>query len=293
MIKSMTGFGRSEYSNEDISIEVEIKTVNSRFLDISLKMPNKFNFFEDKIRKLINKYISRGRVEVFIKYAQDKADKNDILVDLETAIRMKISLQSIIDYTGINSTIYISDLLENEDILSYQAPEDDKEKLENIILNQIEESIKSLKTMREKEGENLSRVLVQYIDQIKKNNLEISAYSSDLTKEYRDKIKESIERLLEDKHPVDEMRLANEIVFYADKADIQEEINRMKSHIKLFNEVLQTDEPVGKKLEFITQEMLRETNTIGSKSNKDEITKLVIEQKTIIEKIKEQVQNIE
>ena len=278
MIKSMTGFGRSEYSNEDISIEVEIKTVNSRFLDISLKMPNKFNFFEDKIRKLINKYISRGRVEVFIKYAQDKADKNDILVDLETAIRMKISLQSIIDYTGINSTIYISDLLENEDILSYQAPEDDKEKLENIILNQIEESIKSLKTMREKEGENLSRVLVQYIDQIKKNNLEISAYSSDLTKEYRDKIKESIERLLEDKHPVDEMRLANEIVFYADKADIQEEINRMKSHIKLFNEVLQTDEPVGKKLEFITQEMLRETNTIGSKSNKDEITKLVIEQ---------------
>lgn len=293
MIKSMTGFGRSEYSNEDISIEVEIKTVNSRFLDISLKMPNKFNFFEDKIRKLINKYISRGRVEVFIKYAQDKADKNDILVDLETAMRMKISLQSIIDYTGINSTIYISDLLENEDILSYQAPEDDKEKLENIILNQIEESIKSLKTMREKEGENLSRVLVQYIDQIKKNNLEISAYSSDLTKEYRDKIKESIERLLEDKHPVDEMRLANEIVFYADKADIQEEINRMKSHIKLFNEVLQTDEPVGKKLEFITQEMLRETNTIGSKSNKDEITKLVIEQKTIIEKIKEQVQNIE
>lgn len=293
MIKSMTGFGREGYTDETISIELEMKSVNSRFLDISIRMPNQFNFLEDTIRKVIKNYIYRGRVEVFIRSSKKNLVKSDIIVDLEVAKQMKLNLQNIIDSTGISSNVELSDILKNEDVLSYKAPDLEDEYLEGIVINCLQKTIQALDEMRVKEGDNLSRVLFDYVDELEKNLVKISSLSSDLTTEYRDKLKESITKLLDGNHPLDEDKLANEIVFYADRADIQEEIQRMKSHINLFRESMEIKESVGKKLDFITQEMLRETNTIGSKSNKEEITNLVIEQKTIIEKIKEQVQNIE
>lgn len=293
MIKSMTGFGREGYTDETISIELEMKSVNSRFLDISIRMPNQFNLLEDKIRKVIKNYIYRGRVEVFIRSSKKNLVKSDIIVDLEVAKQMKLNLQNIIDSTGISSNVELSDILKNEDVLSYKAPDLEDEYLEGIVINCLQKTIQALDEMRVKEGDNLSRVLFDYVDELEKNLVKISSLSSDLTTEYRDKLKESITKLLDGNHPLDEDKLANEIVFYADRADIQEEIQRMKSHINLFRESMEIKESVGKKLDFITQEMLRETNTIGSKSNKEEITNLVIEQKTIIEKIKEQVQNIE
>lgn len=293
MIRSMTGFGRESYTDETISIEFEIKTVNSRFLDISIRMPNQFNFLEDSIRKTIKNYIHRGRVELFIRSSKRNLLKSDIIVDLEAANQMKSNLQNIIDYTGIKSDINLSDILKNEDVLSYQAPEVEDEYLKNIVTTCLENTLESLNDMRAKEGKNLSGVILSYIEEIEQNISKISSLSGDLTTEYRNKLTESINKLLDGNNLIDENRLANEIVFYADKVDIQEEINRMTSHIKLFRESMNMKGSIGKKLDFINQEMLRETNTIGSKANKEEIINIIIEQKTIIEKIKEQVQNIE
>lgn len=293
MIRSMTGFGRESYTDETISIELEIKTVNSRFLDISIRMPNQFNFLEDSIRKTIKNYIHRGRVELFIRSSKKNLLKSDIIVDLEAAKQMKSNLQNIIEYTGIKSDINLSDILKNEDVLSYQAPEVEDEYLKNIVITCLENTLESLDDMRSKEGKNLSGVILSYIDEIEQNISKISSLSGDLTTEYRNKLTESINKLLDGNNLIDENRLANEIVFYADKVDIQEEINRMTSHIKLFRESMNMKGSIGKKLDFINQEMLRETNTIGSKANKEEIINIIIEQKTIIEKIKEQVQNIE
>ncbi len=293
MIKSMTGFGRHSFIDENISIDFEMKSVNSRYLDLSIRMPNQFNFLEDTIRKIVKKSIHRGRVEIYIRSAKKNIGKSQILVDLDAAINMRDSLQSIIDTTGIESKIELSDILKNEDVLSYRQADLEEDYLEKILVDSLEKTISALDEMRIIEGENLLKVLNSYIDEIEVNIEKISSLSCDLTGEYRDKLKESIGKLLDENYPINEDRLANEIVFYADRADIQEEITRMKSHIKLFRNTLDHKESSGKKLDFISQEMLRETNTIGSKSNKDEITKLVIEQKTIIEKIKEQVQNIE
>lgn len=293
MIKSMTGFGRHSFIDENISIDFEMKSVNSRYLDLSIRMPNQFNFLEDTIRKIVKKSIHRGRVEIYIRSAKKNIGKSQILVDLDAAINMRDSLQSIIDTTGIESKIELSDILKNEDVLSYRQADLEEDYLEEILVDSLEKTISALDEMRIIEGENLLKVLNSYIDEIEVNIEKISSLSCDLTGEYRDKLKESIGKLLDENYPINEDRLANEIVFYADRADIQEEITRMKSHIKLFRNTLDHKESSGKKLDFISQEMLRETNTIGSKSNKDEITKLVIEQKTIIEKIKEQVQNIE
>lgn len=293
MIKSMTGFGRHSFIDENISIDFEMKSVNSRYLDLSIRMPNQFNFLEDTIRKIVKKSIHRGRVEIYIRSAKKNIGKSQILVDLDAAINMKDSLQSIIDTTGIESKIELSDILKNEDVLSYRQADLEEDYLEKILVDSLEKTISALDEMRIIEGENLLKVLNSYIDEIEVNIEKISSLSCDLSGEYRDKLKESIGKLLDENYPINEDRLANEIVFYADRADIQEEITRMKSHIKLFRNTLDHKESSGKKLDFISQEMLRETNTIGSKSNKDEITKLVIEQKTIIEKIKEQVQNIE
>ncbi|MDO5027134.1 MAG: YicC/YloC family endoribonuclease [Tissierellia bacterium] len=293
MLKSMTGFGRYGYSDEDISVDFEMKTINSRYLDLSIRMPNQFNFLEDKIRKLIKKTILRGRVEVYIRTAKKNVGQSQIQVDLDAAVNMRDSLQSIIDITGLDTRIDLADILRNEDVLTYKQADMQDEYLENIVIGSLESTLKALDEMRRLEGENLTKVLSSYIDEIEENLEDIASLSQNLTMEYRDKLRESIKKLLDDNLPINEDRLANEIVFYADRADIQEEITRMKSHIKLFRDTITSKQGSGKKLDFISQEMLRETNTIGSKSNKEQITKIVIEQKTIIEKIKEQVQNIE
>lgn len=293
MIKSMTGFGREGFSDETLSIDLELKSVNSRFLDLSIRMPNQFNFLEEKIRSTVKNYLERGRVELNIRSAKKHLLKSEIVVDLEAAQSMKYAMESIMKHTGIDSKIQLADILRNEDVLSYEVPDLEDEYIEAVIINTLQKAIQALDEMRVKEGANLHLVLLKHLKEIEKNVRSIEALSSNYTSEYRDKLTEQIEFLLDGKHPIDDEKLANEIVFHADRADIQEEINRMDSHIKLFVESLESKDAVGKRLDFITQEMLRETNTIGSKSNKDEITRIVIEQKTIIEKIKEQVQNIE
>lgn len=293
MIKSMTGYGREAYEDENFALDIEVKSINSRYLDISIRMPNQFNFLDDKIRKLIKDKISRGRVDVFIRTSKRNITKSNINVDLDAALDMKEKLESIIKHTGIYSRVSLNDILRNEDVLSYEAEDLDQDYLTNVILSVLGDAIVDLEEMRSAEGTNLKEELLTLLSGVEDNLSKIRDLSRDFTSEYKEKLEESIGRLLDDKSIIDEDRLANEIVFYADRADIQEEISRMTSHIDQFKKSLDGSSPIGKKLDFITQEMLRETNTIGSKSSKEEITIIVIEQKTLIEKIKEQVQNIE
>lgn len=295
MIKSMTGYGKSSYLDEKIDIDIEIKTVNSRFLDINIKMPYQLNFMEDKIKKLIKEYVKRGRIDVFIKSKSNNLGNTNIVVDENQAKKMYEALNlltDMFDIKGEYNSIRISDLLKNEEIIKFEAQPFDEEYISKVILDTLNDVLIKLSDMRIKEGKNLREDLLSNLEKLISYRDEISKYEKNIKVEIRDRLYENINEILED-FDINEDRLANEIVFYADRQDINEELSRLESHFKQFKSNLDSDESVGKKLDFITQEMLRETNTIGSKTSKIEVTNHIIEMKTTIEKIKEQVQNIE
>lgn len=295
MIKSMTGYGKSSYMDDKLNIEVEIKSVNSRFLDINIRMPYQLNFMEDKINKLIRKYIKRGRIDLFIKSKTKSLGNTNITIDEVQAGKMYEALNSLkntFNLEGEYRDIRISDILRNEDVLRFEAEELDDEYLSSVILNTIEEVLVQLVNMRIAEGLNLKNDLSNNIDILKENRENICNQVKNLKEEIRNKLFTNIQEIL-DQNIINEDRLANEIVFYADRQDINEELSRLNSHFIQFEESLETNEAIGKKLDFISQEMLREVNTIGSKTSNINVTNHVIEMKTTIEKIKEQVQNIE
>lgn len=295
MIKSMTGYGKSSYMDDKLNIEVEIKSVNSRFLDINTRMPYQLNFMEDKINKLIRKYIKRGRIDLFIKSKTKSLGNTNITIDEVQARKMYEALNSLkntFNLEGEYRDIRISDILRNEDVLKFEAEELDDEYLSLVILNTIEEVLVQLVNMRIAEGLNLKNDLSNNIDILKENRENICNQVKNLKEEIRNKLFANIQEIL-DQNIINEDRLANEIVFYADRQDINEELSRLNSHFIQFEESLETNETIGKKLDFISQEMLREVNTIGSKTSNINVTNHVIEMKTTIEKIKEQVQNIE
>lgn len=295
MIKSMTGYGKSSYMDDKLNIEVEIKSVNSRFLDINTRMPYQLNFMEDKINKLIRKYIKRGRIDLFIKSKTKSLGNTNITIDEVQARKMYEALNSLkntFNLEGEYRDIRISDILRNEDVLKFEAEELDDEYLSSVILNTIEEVLVQLVKMRKSEGLNLKNDLSNNIDVLKENRENICNQVKNLKEEIRNKLFTNIQEIL-DQNIINEDRLANEIVFYADRQDINEELSRLNSHFIQFEESLETNEAIGKKLDFISQEMLREVNTIGSKTSNINVTNHVIEMKTTIEKIKEQVQNIE
>lgn len=295
MIKSMTGYGKSSYMDDKLNIEVEIKSVNSRFLDINTRMPYQLNFMEDKINKLIRKYIKRGRIDLFIKSKTKSLGNTNITIDEVQAGKMYEALNSLkntFNLDGEYRDIRISDILRNEDVLRFEAEELDDEYLSSVILNTIEEVLVQLVNMRIAEGLNLKNDLSDNIEILKENRENICNQVINLKQEIRNKLFANIQEIL-DQNIINEDRLANEIVFYADRQDINEELSRLNSHFIQFEESLETNEVIGKKLDFISQEMLREVNTIGSKTSNINVTNHVIEMKTTIEKIKEQVQNIE
>lgn len=293
MIKSMTGFGKTHFLNEELNFDLEVKTVNSRFLDINIRMPYQLNFLEDKINKLIKQYINRGRVDIFIRSKNKAIGNTAIKVDLDLAKDMGEKLQEIAKQADISKDkISLNDILRNEDVLVFEPEELDDDFLEKIVLGQLEEVLKELVDMRTEEGKNLHKDLSSNLNDLKENLDKVKELVKDIKQEIKDKLYKSINENIDSKL-VDEDRLAVEIVYYADKQDINEEITRLYSHIDQFNKHLEADGPIGKKLDFISQEMLRETNTIASKSQKLDLINITIEMKTIIEKIKEQVQNIE
>ncbi|MCX7695558.1 MAG: YicC family protein [Caloramator sp.] len=292
MVKSMTGYGRGYSEMNNRAFTVELKSVNNRYLDINIRYPKHLMSLEDKIRKYISSYISRGKIDVYI--SQDKFSKDDIEVKLDENIAKAYcdAFKIMSEKLELENDITVSRLSKFQDVLSIEKKEEVTEEIWEVLRNALENALNMFIDMRQKEGIKLSEDLIARCDKITEFVGKIEERSDLVVEEYREKIYQRVTEFLKNVE-VDEARLLNEVAFFADKCNITEEIVRLRSHVKQFKESLNLDEPIGKKLDFIVQEMNRETNTIGSKSNDLTITNIVVQIKSEIEKIREQIQNIE
>ena len=292
MIKSMTGFGRSTYENEGREYIIEIKSVNNRFTDINIKMPRNLNYLEEKIRKQILSNISRGKVEVSIQLNNNSDLGKKINLNTDIAKKYVEELKKLSEETNIIDNINIMDVARFPDVLNIRIDEEAEEVIEKELFTALDSAIDSFLDMRQKEGSKIKVDLENRIEVIKQKIEQISSISAGLVDEYVVKLETRIKELLKT-DVVDQTRLAQEVVIYSDKCSVEEEITRLKSHISQFLNLLNENIAIGKKLDFLIQEMNRETNTIGSKANNLEITNFVVDIKTELENIREQLQNIE
>ena len=291
MIKSMTGFGRGKYENESREYIVEIKSVNHKYNDISVKMPRNLMYLEENIKKVLNKVITRGKVDVYINFINNSNIGREVKINSELAKLYIDELRRICADTGIKDNINIIDIAKMPDVLNMQNDEN-----EEIIWSELQialnMAIEGFVAMRQEEGNKIESDLLNRIKEVSENVNKICEFSTRLVEEYVVKLTNRVKEYL-NTNVVDENRLAQEVVIYADKCSVEEEITRLKSHIDQFIKLLNTDGPIGKKIDFLLQEMNRETNTIGSKANCLDITNLVVEVKPELENIREQVQNVE
>lgn len=293
MIRSMTGFGRSKYEVNGREYSVEIKSVNNRYSDINIKLPRNISFLEDKVKKTILSNISRGKVDVFINFTNNSDKGKEIKINTELAKRYIDELRKLQQETGIINNINVTDVAKMPEVFNLQVEDEDEDLLWQELLECLNNALTSFVLMRETEGNKIKEDLEKRIAIVSENAIKIKEISTGLVQEYIVKLESRINELLKNV-VVDENRLAQEIVIYSDKCSVEEELTRLKSHISQFLDLLNNGSmPIGKKLDFLIQEMNRETNTIGSKANSLEITNLVVEIKTEIENIREQVQNIE
>lgn len=291
MIKSMTGYGKANLNKEEREYQVEIKTVNHRYLDISVKMPKQISYLEETIKKEISKQIKRGKVDIYVTFNNSSIEGKSIKINTQLAKAYISELKKLAEEEKILADIQVNDIAKYPEVLTVEYNQED-EIIKEEMTKTVQVAIENLISMREKEGEKLSEDLSKRLDSIQEKVNELNKYSTGLIEEYVVKLEERLKQLLPNQE-LDKSRLAQEVVIYADKCSIQEEITRLKSHISQFRGLLKSNESVGKKLDFIIQEMNRETNTIGSKSNNLDITNGVIDMKTEIENLREQVQNIE
>ena len=291
MIKSMTGFGRGKYEKEGRYYQVEIKSVNHKYSDIAIRMPKFLNAFEDKMRKKIGESISRGKIDVFVNFENNGSQGSTIHFNLELAKQYIKGLQELASETNVKFDVDIMELAKMPEILKLQEDENE-EMFGNELMFALEEALKNFIEMRETEGQKLKEDMQNRIILVEQTVAEIETYAGTLVQEYRQKLETRVKEWIDTK-VIDENRLAQEIIIFSDKSSIEEELTRLKSHIQQFYTFLEDKSPIGKKFDFLIQEMNREVNTIGSKANCLEITNRVIILKTEIENIREQVQNIE
>ena len=291
MIKSMTGYGKANISKNLREYQVEVKSVNHRYLDVSVKMPRSLSYLEEEIKKAVSAKVTRGKVDVFITFNNNSLEGREIKINTEIARMYIKELRDLAESEGIVADIPVTEISKLPDVLTIQNNQDD-ETIKNELLEVTNKAIENLVGMRQVEGEKIAQDLLARIQEIEEKVKKISSLSTGLIDEYVVKLNTRIKELLQNQE-IDEARLAQEVVIYADKCSIEEEVTRLNSHIYQFRELLNTNEAVGKKLDFMIQEMNRETNTIGSKANNLEITNEVINMKTQLENIREQVQNIE
>ncbi len=291
MIRSMTGFGRGKYENEGRIYTVEIKSVNHKYTDINIRIPRFLNSVEEKIRKRISEEISRGRVEVFVNFENYSNKGVSIKINKELAKEYINQLKDLAEETKVNFNINVIDVSKLPEILKLEDNEND-ELISNELMIAVNNALETFVAMREKEGQKLIEDIEKRIYLIQDKVNEIIGFSSNLVEEYIAKLETRVNELLKP-GTVDEDRLLQEIVIFSDKSSIEEEITRLKSHISQFLELIKQSSPIGKKIDFLIQEINREVNTIGSKANCLDITNRVIEIKTEVENIREQIQNIE
>ena len=292
MLRSMTGFGRAETINEQHKFSVELKAVNHRYLDLNVKMPKKLNMFENQIRALVKNYIERGKVDLYITFEDYTEEKALVKYNKEIAGEYLKFLKQMSDDFSLENDIRVSSLSRFPEVFTMEELEIDEEALFSELSVVLEDALKSFVEAREIEGEKLKSDLLAKLDEMGGYVDFIEKRSPQIIEEYKNKLVEKIQLLLGD-NKVDDTRIAQEVTIYADKVCVDEEIVRLKSHIDAMRKALLSGESVGRKLDFIAQEMNREANTTLSKSTDLEITNIGIDLKTLIEKIREQIQNIE
>ena len=292
MIRSMTGFGRWETVTEEYRISVEMKAVNHRYLDMGIKMPRKFNLFEAAVRNLLKHYIQRGKVDVYIAYEDYTEEKLCLKYNSSLASEYMDYFQKMQERFGIENDVKVSVLARMPEVLTMaQAPEDE-EQMWKQLSQVVEEAAKHFVEARVQEGEKLKADLLGKLDYMESLVDFIEERSPEILKEYRARLEDKVRELL-DNTALDEARIAAEVVLYADKICVDEETVRLRSHINATRTELNKGGSVGRKLDFIAQEMNRESNTILSKSTSLDISQRAIALKTEIEKVREQIQNIE
>ena len=291
-MKSMTGYGKGVAAKNNFSVIIELKSVNHRFLDITTKIPRSFIFADDLIKKTLSQNFSRGHIDVYFNTEDNREEKKDIDINLSLAKQYFDAAEELTKILKVENDFTASSLMRIPDVISTKEKEENEEELRNLVTEAIEQAAFNLNSMRVGEGERLSIDLKQKFQLIKTDVSKVEDYAPLVKDFYREKLKSRITESLEGV-PYDETRLLNEVAFFADKSCIDEEITRLKSHLKEAEGYFDSQEPVGKKFDFLIQEINREINTIGSKSNDTTLTALVLNMKNELEKIREQVQNIE
>ena len=288
----MTGYGRETSESVQWKVTVEMKSVNNRFLDITVKMPKQYNPLEDSIKKEISAVLNRGHVDAYITVEEVGERKQSIAVDMDLALDYCRAMKEIAEATNLPYQINLTDVASYYGVMTAQKEESDLDELWETMRVAVKGSLKQLFDMRVTEGSKLAVDIESRLDILAGIREKILVRSPLVVADYREKLTQRIQDVLGEVE-IDQDKLLNEVAFFADKADIAEELTRLKSHFEQFRDNLVKDEPVGRKLDFILQEINREINTIGSKANDTEISHLVIEAKGELEKIREQVQNFE
>ncbi len=290
-IYSMTGYGKGVAEKDGLKITVELKSVNHRFLDLNIKLPKTFAFAEDALRKILQAKVERGHVDVYVNFEDGRKDKFKVVVDYDLAEQYILIAKELKEKYGVDNNLGTSEIIRIPDVVSQVADENDEDTLLSLIKESAIMAADNLNAMRSVEGTSLVDDLLNKIKGISDVLPQIQALAPIAVEEYRDKLRDRVEDYLKET-PIDEVKLINEIAFYSDKVCTDEEITRLYTHIAHFQSIVEAGGAIGKKLDFIVQEMNRETNTIGSKCNNAQITERVVYLKSEIEKIREQVQNL-
>ena len=288
----MTGFGRAKQEINNRVYLVEIKSVNHKYNDVNIKLPRTLSYLEESIKKELSSNIERGKVDVFISFENYSNEGKQVIINQDLIKEYMKQINILAEENNLSLNIPATEITKLPDVLTLKEDELSEEIIENELTEVLKEAISNFTAMRRREGEKIKEDLLKRIEDVASNVEKISEYSKNLVNEYIIKLNQRIKEILKT-DIVDESRLAMEVVLYADKCSVEEEITRLRSHITQFKDLVEQDRPIGKKLDFLIQEMNRETNTIGSKSAGIDITNLVIDIKTQIEDIREQVQNIE
>ncbi|MBB6452980.1 uncharacterized protein (TIGR00255 family) [Salirhabdus euzebyi] len=293
MVKSMTGYGRHVNSYRDTRITIEVRTVNHRFLDLSIKMPKTLLHLEDKMKKLAREYFKRGRIDVFVTIdGTGLVDKN-LQVDWNLVDQYMEKINQVKDRYQLTDTVSVKDILQLDDVFFITDQEEEDASFQEILLHTCKKAMKLVAEMRSKEGEAIAYDLGSRTEGIKQIVFKLEQHREKVIEQYRDRIKQRIEEYIKNDLWDQDSRIIQEVALMAEKGDISEEVTRLFSHIDQFLLTLKKEEPIGRRLDFIVQEMHREANTIGSKSNDVNISEWVVELKSEIEKLKEQAQNVE
>lgn len=292
MIKSMTGFGRSEIVKGNRKISVEIKSVNHRYLEAGIKMPKKLNVFESRMRDLLKKYATRGKIDIFINYEDDSENQVNLKFNQNIADEYMAIFNNMSEKYNLKNDMTVGGLARFPEVITMDEVQEDEEELWHFIEEAMKVALEQFVNTRILEGENLKKDLLGKLDHMEELVTFVEKRSPEIMKEYRSKLESKVKELLGDT-TIDESRIATEVIIYADKICVDEETVRLRSHIEHARKCLNEEGGIGRKMDFIAQEMNREANTTLSKANDIEISNAAIDLKTEIEKVREQIQNIE